>query len=392
MLEEFEKSVKATLYDRLTSPLVGSLVTAWSICNYKFFLIILSNLSFAEKSVALENYFSRSNDFIRLLNWILSCFNRGEITSPTFCYYLNTYAIPVCWAVIYIFVYPWAAEKVFKKWQNYIEKKREIKNDIEKKRRITVEEAEELYKACLKKKNEIMELMQNSENELKEWKDRCNLLLNEKQQLKERLEKYEPMPVVLTDEVKDEDPEISAEAYDILKKIVDSGSVNISHFRSQMRNSLFVGEVEIPLDDRADMYISELINEGFIASSTKDHYVLQTSGVNYVKKYEKYSDLNKRLNNLESTLSWKDDMDALPKEAVDLLKRIVATKENVFQVREFDQSKILFFGNNGKISLGFNEDVFLNELVERGFLKALPYHQYMVTETGYNFINDLSQQ
>ena len=31
MLEEFEKSVKATLYDRLTSPLVGSLVTAWSI-------------------------------------------------------------------------------------------------------------------------------------------------------------------------------------------------------------------------------------------------------------------------------------------------------------------------------------------------------------------------
>lgn len=392
MLEEFEKSVKATLYDRLTSPLVGSLVTAWSICNYKFFLIILSNLSFAEKSVALENYFSRSNDFIRLLNWILSCFNRGEITSPTFCYYLNTYAIPVCWAIIYIFVYPWAAEKVFKKWQNYIEKKREIKNDIEKKRRITVEEAEELYKACLKKKNEIMELMQNSENELKEWKDRCNLLLNEKQQLKERLEKYEPMPVVLTDEVKDEDPEISAEAYDILKKIVDSGSVNISHFRSQMRNSLFVGEVEIPLDDRADMYISELINEGFIASSTKDHYVLQTSGVNYVKKYEKYSDLNKRLNNLESTLSWKDDMDALPKEAVDLLKRIVATKENVFQVREFDQSKILFFGNNGKISLGFNEDVFLNELVERGFLKALPYHQYMVTETGYNFINDLSQQ
>lgn len=321
MLEEFEKSVKATLYDRLTSPLVGSLVTAWSICNYKFFLIILSNLSFAEKSVALENYFSRSNDFIRLLNWILSCFNRGEITSPTFCYYLNTYAIPVCWAVIYIFVYPWAAEKVFKKWQNYIEKKREIKNDIEKKRRITVEEAEELYKACLKKKNEITELMQNSENELKEWKDRCNLLLEEKQQLKERLEKYEPTPGVLTGEYVEDEPEISEEAYDILKKIVDSGSVNISHFRSQMRNSLLVGEVEIPLDDRADMYISELINERFITSTTKDHYVLQTSGVNYVKKYEKYSDLNKRLNNLENTLSWKDNMDVLPKEAVDLLKK-----------------------------------------------------------------------
>ena len=376
MLEEFEKSVKATLYDRLTSPLIGSLVTAWSICNYKFFLIILSNLSFAEKSVALENYFSRSNDFIRFLNWILSCFNRGEITSPTFCYYLNTYAIPACWAVIYIFVYPWAAEKVFKKWQNYIEKKREIKNEIEKKRRITVEEAEELYKACLKKKNEITELMQNSENELKEWKDRYNLLLNEKQQLKERLEKYEPTPVVLTDDMIVDETEISAKAYDILKKIVDSGSVHISHFRSQMRHSLFAGDVEIPLDDRADMYIGELINEGFITQVAKDRYILQKSGAKYVERYKKQN---------------KTQFTALPKEAAELLKQIVATKENVFQVRDFDQSKILFFGNKGLISLEFNKEIFLNELVERGFLKALVDDQYMVTEAGYNFANNPEQ-
>ena len=303
MLEEFEKSVKATLYDRLTSPLVGSLVTAWSICNYKFFLIILSNLSFAEKSAALENYFSRSNDFIRFLNCIGSWFNSGEITSPTFCYYLNTYAIPVCWAVIYIFVYPWAAEKVFEKWQNYIENKRRIKNDIEKKRLLTDEEAEEIYKALLKKENEITELMQNSKKELQEWKDRYNLLLEEKQQLKARLEKYEPMPVVLTDEVKDDAPEISAEAYDILKKIVDSGNAHIRQFRTRMRNYLLAGDVEIALDNRAEMYISELINEGFITSEKQDHYILQKSGVNYVKQFEKYSDLTKRLNDFESTLS-----------------------------------------------------------------------------------------
>ena len=303
MLEEFEKSVKATLYDRLTSPLVGSLVTVWSICNYKFFLIILSNLSFAEKNAALENYFSRSNDFIRLLNCIRSWSNSGEITSPTFCYYLNTYAIPVCWAVIYIFVYPWAAEQVFKKWQNYIENKRRIKNDIEKKRLLTAEEAEEIYKARLKKENEITELMQNSKKELQEWKDRYNLLLEEKQQLKELLEKYEPMPVVLTDEVKDDAPEISAEAYDILKKIVDSGSVNIHQLRTRKRNYLLAGDVEIALDNRAEMYISELINEGFITSKKQDHYILQRSGVNYVKQFEKYSDLNKRLNDFESTLS-----------------------------------------------------------------------------------------
>ena len=217
------------------------------------------------------------------------------------------------------------------------------------------------------------------------------MLLEEKQQLKERLEKYEPTPAVLTDEYVEDEPEISVEAYDILKKIVDSGSVNISHFKSSRRNCLNVGNVEIPLDDRADMYIAELINERFITSTTKDHYVLQTSGVNYVKKYEKYSDLNQRVNNLENTISW-GGMAALPKEAVDLLKKIVAIKENVFQVMRFDQGDFLFFGDQGKILLKSNEDVLLDELVEHSLLKALPDRKYMVTEAGYNFINNPEQQ
>ena len=389
MLEEFEKSVKATLYDRLTSPLVGSLVTAWSICNYKFFLIILSNLSFAEKSIALENYFSRSNDFIRLLNWILSWFNRGEITSSTFCYYLNTYAIPVCWAVIYIWLYPWAAAKVFKKWQYYIEKKREIKNDIEKKRRITVEEAEELYRACLKKENEITELMQNSKKEIKEGKDKYDLLMADYLQLKG---KYEPTPAVLTEEMILDEPEISPEAYNILAQIVHSNHVDIIRNTTRLGDYLKVGGVNIELNQKANMYINELVSSGFIKETSKGNFVLQISGNDYVRKHEKYSDLNKRLNNLESILSWKDDMDALPKEAVDLLKRIVAIKENVFQVRDFDQSKILFFGNKGKISLDFKEDIFLNELVDRGFLKAFADNQYEGTEAGYNFANNPEQQ
>ena len=367
MLEEFERSVKATLYDRLASPLIGSYVTAWCIFNYKIILIIFSDLQYTQKSEYIDALFA-----------------------PWWNYPVR-YGFPLLWSAFYVFCYPAIAKFVFRKWQKYIKDKRDIKHEIEGTRLLTLAESEEIRTKYLQSENKIAELMQNSENELKEWKDRCNLLLNEKQQFKERLEKYEPMPVVLTDEVKDEDPEISVEAYDILKKIVDSGSVNISHFRSQMRNSLFVGEVEIPLDDRADMYISELINEGFIASSTKDHYVLQTSGVNYVKKYEKYSNLNKRVNNLESTLSW-GGMDALPQEAVDLLKRIVAIKENVFQVMRFDQGDFLFFGDQGKILLKSNEDVLLDELVERSLLKALPDKKYMVTEAGYNFINNPEQQ
>lgn len=307
MLEEFEKSVKATLYDRLTSPLVGSLVTAWSICNYKFFLIILSNLSFADKSVALENYFSRSNDFIRLLNWILSWFNRGEIISPTFCYYLNTYAIPICWTVIYIFVYPWAAEKVFKKWQNYIEKKREIKNDIEKKRRITVEEAEELYKACLKKENEITELMQNSKKELKEWKDRYNLLLEEKQQLQKQLSLHTKSAITDKAETNDtqnadlqnnslwqaEMLELPSKAIELLKKVVSAKSERFHRIDFDHHTFLhFDNHEKILLADNDGEFLYKLIDYGLLAPLPHDYYKITNKGHRFINYLERQNDSN----------------------------------------------------------------------------------------------------
>ena len=58
MLEEFEKSVKATLYDRLASPLIGSYVTAWCIFNYKIILIIFSDLQYTQKSEYIDALFA----------------------------------------------------------------------------------------------------------------------------------------------------------------------------------------------------------------------------------------------------------------------------------------------------------------------------------------------
>ena len=368
MLEEFEKSVKATLYDRLASPLIGSYVTAWCIFNYKIILIIFSDLQYTQKSEYIDALFA-----------------------PWWNYPVR-YGIPLLWSAFYVFCYPAIAKFVFRKWQKYIKDKRDIKHEIEGTRLLTLAESEEIRTKYLQSENKIAELMQNSENELKEWKDRYNLLLNEKQQLKERLEKYEPTPVVLTDEYVEDEPEISPEAYNILAQIVHSNHVDIIRNTTRLGDCLKVGGVNIELNQKANMYINELVSSGFIKETSKGNFVLQISGNDYVRKHEKYSDLNKRLNNLESTLSWKDDMDALPQEAVDLLKKIVAIKENVFQVMRFDQGDFLFFGEQGKILLKSNEDVLLDELVEHSLLKALPDRKYMVTEAGYNFINNPEQQ
>lgn len=349
MLEEFEKSVKATLYDRLASPLIGSYVTAWCVFNYKIILIILSDLQYTQKSEYIDALFT-----------------------PWWNYPVR-YGIPLLWSAFYIFAYPHAAKFVFRKWQKYIKAKRDIKHEIEGTRLLTLEESEAIRTEYLQSENKLAELMQNNKKELQEWKDKYDLLMTDYLQLKG---KYKPTPAVLSEEMILDEPEISAEAYNILKKIIDSKDINIHRITTSHRDFLKVGNNEIQLDNNADMYLAELVSSGLIAHASKNRYMLKISGVEYMQKMEK---INKIV------------LPALPKEAAELLKQIVATKENVFQVRDFDQSKVLFFGNNGRISLEFNKEIFLKELVERGFLKVLPDDQYMLTEAGYNFANNLEQ-
>ncbi len=50
MLEEFSKTVKAQLYERANSPLIGSFLIAWCIWNHRFIMVLLSELSFQEKN------------------------------------------------------------------------------------------------------------------------------------------------------------------------------------------------------------------------------------------------------------------------------------------------------------------------------------------------------
>lgn len=119
MLEDIEKSVKATLYDRLTSPLIGSYIFAWCIYNYKVFLVIFSELKYAEKINELNNLF---------VGW----------------QFLFSFIMPFVWSLFYIFIYPYIAKFVFKKWQKYIKDKEDIKHHIREMQCLTVEQSQQL--------------------------------------------------------------------------------------------------------------------------------------------------------------------------------------------------------------------------------------------------------
>ncbi len=143
MLEDIDKSIKATLYDRLTSPLIGSYITAWCVFNYKIFLVIFSSLNYPEKINELENLFS----------WWGA--------------YLLRYGIPFLWTVFYILWYPYIAQWGFRKWQEYVKAKEDIKNSVREKTCLTEEQSRKLRIEMAQKTLEFEKLTSDKTEDIK---------------------------------------------------------------------------------------------------------------------------------------------------------------------------------------------------------------------------------
>ena len=167
MIEDLEKSMKATLYDRLTSPLIGSYITAWCFCNYKVFLIIFSELTYQEKIIAIDGLFCCGWDNL----W--------------------RYGVPLGWSAIYILVYPWIAKKVFRIWQNYIKDKEDIKHKVRAEECLTVEQSQKLKQEIADKSIEFERLTSDKTAIIKTLTEEKTALYKENESLKERVKKLE---------------------------------------------------------------------------------------------------------------------------------------------------------------------------------------------------------
>ena len=251
MLSEFEKSIKSTLYDRLSSPLIGSYVTAWCLVNYKIFLIVFSDMSYPQKVQYLDAFFS---------TWWL---------------YIVRYGVPALCTLAYIDIYPSVAKGVFEIWQKYIKEKKEIKNKIEGQILLTKEESAKIREEFLRRRIELNSLLEEKNKEIDELKE-------ENRMLREKLN-IQP----LSFNGLELESELSAGAKDILSQIVDSGAVSFNLLQTNKRNLLIVGEKQIQLDDKWQMYLDELIENGFIRDAGKDSFVLQKKGIDYIKNLKK---------------------------------------------------------------------------------------------------------
>ncbi|WP_342040436.1 winged helix-turn-helix domain-containing protein [Aeromonas caviae] len=122
MFEEVSNSIKAYLYERAVSPLMGGFIVSWCLWNYKLLLLIISDTPVLEK--------------FRIIN---------EGIYPThMCAIIYGIALPTITALAYIYIYPYPAEYVFRHSQKRQKRLSDIKREVEGNTLLSVNESREL--------------------------------------------------------------------------------------------------------------------------------------------------------------------------------------------------------------------------------------------------------
>lgn len=144
MLNDITTTIKAQLYERVTSPLLGSFLISWCIFNYKLLLIILSSLPAPEKIIYIElNLFSTPHDYI-----------------------FKGIVYPLLAAIFLIYVYPYPAAAVYRAARNHRKALKKIQQDIEDETPLTIEDARKIRKISEKIKQESEIQLEKNTNEI----------------------------------------------------------------------------------------------------------------------------------------------------------------------------------------------------------------------------------
>lgn len=122
MISDLYKDIKIQLYERATSPLLGSFVISWCLWNYKFLLVVFSS--------------GKAFDKIARIEFVLYP-NAWDVALIGIIY-------PLVTTLFFIFVYPYPARIVFEYTRNQQAKTKLIQQKIEDDTPLTIEESREI--------------------------------------------------------------------------------------------------------------------------------------------------------------------------------------------------------------------------------------------------------
>lgn len=135
-MQDIFTSIKAYLYDRMVSPLIGAFIVGWSVWNYRFFVVIFSAglPTPTDKFEAIDLLFGPYTFTIGDASFWIS----GRIIDGTLA--------PAVIALIYLYVYPLLAKPVYAHSLKKQKELRAIKQAQDDQRLLSVEESRELYR------------------------------------------------------------------------------------------------------------------------------------------------------------------------------------------------------------------------------------------------------
>jgi len=148
MFSESITSIKATLYERISSPLLGSYIISFLIWNYKLIILI----------------FSKSNADVKI-NFI------NDTLYPQIIDYFNYWFLfPSLTTLFFIFIYPIPAKFVYEHTQTKKAELKKIKQNIEDESLLTKKESYNLKRKIINLEYELDDLITRKNNEIKELK------------------------------------------------------------------------------------------------------------------------------------------------------------------------------------------------------------------------------
>lgn len=149
MLDDLAKTVKAQLYERASSPLLGAFAISWVAWNYRFVLVLISSMPAAEKFTYIDTNIFSSYQAI----------------------FLHGTLYPLLTTLSLIFIYPIPARFVYEYWRTRQRELKEIQQRIDDETPLTREEARELRHETLNARLEFEQELERRSAEITRLKE-----------------------------------------------------------------------------------------------------------------------------------------------------------------------------------------------------------------------------
>jgi hypothetical protein len=144
MVEDMVKSIRATLYDRTSSPLFGSLAISWIAWNCRLFVVIFSEMTVQQKFGYIDTILY-ADKYWRWLPLALG---------------------PVVTTAVILFVYPWPAQWVYRFWRRRQKELKEIRQRIEDETPLTIQESRSIRRQIIEIQTEYEAQLNGNREEI----------------------------------------------------------------------------------------------------------------------------------------------------------------------------------------------------------------------------------